>query len=120
MSLPHHRNPPIFMRALARLRCAFREHDWRPFDLYSCECLWCGKLRRMPLRDPSPLIGVLDTKPTPPPGRIVSESADPALSVIKQWNAGARIADDCFCPSCGARGFVGTCRNCSQDMGGGK
>ena len=37
-----------------------------------------------------------------------------------EWNAGARIADDCFCPSCGARGFVGTCRNCSQDMGGGK
>lgn len=30
-------------------------------------------------------------------------------------NAGARIADDCFCPSCGARGFVYRCRTCARE-----
>lgn len=29
-------------------------------------------------------------------------------------NAGARRADDCFCPSCGARGFVFECNRCSR------
>lgn len=27
-------------------------------------------------------------------------------------NYGARIADDCFCSSCGKRGVVGLCRTC--------
>lgn len=29
------------------------------------------------------------------------------------YNAGARIADDCFCPTCGARGFVVPCPRCT-------
>lgn len=31
-------------------------------------------------------------------------------------NAGARIADDCFCPSCGRRGFIVVCPSCAQDL----
>ena len=33
-------------------------------------------------------------------------------------NAGARIADDCFCPSCGARGHQFTCPRCSREESG--
>jgi hypothetical protein len=29
-------------------------------------------------------------------------------------NAGARVADDCFCPECGARGHVLPCPSCSK------
>lgn len=31
------------------------------------------------------------------------------------WNAGARVADDCFC-SCGARGYRSTCPACTADQ----
>lgn len=31
-----------------------------------------------------------------------------------RWNEGARIADDCFCQSCGARGFAGDCPSCTR------
>lgn len=31
-----------------------------------------------------------------------------------QGNAGARIADDRFCPGCGARGHVGLCSRCEH------
>ena len=30
----------------------------------------------------------------------------------ERYNQGARIADDCFCPLCGARGHRTTCQNC--------
>ncbi len=30
----------------------------------------------------------------------------------EDYNRGARIADDCFCPGCGARGFTNYCHNC--------
>jgi hypothetical protein len=32
----------------------------------------------------------------------------------ERWNAGARIADDCICPGCGARGFRAPCPGCSS------
>jgi len=118
MSLPHHRRRPIFTRLAARVRCIFRGHAWRPFDLYSCECAWCGKLRRMPLRDPSPIFGVLDTKhekPTATTSRMMRESEDLALVLVKQWNDGARLADDHFCQLCGKRGVRGRyCESCSE------
>lgn len=34
----------------------------------------------------------------------------------EEWNAGARIADDCFCPSCGARGYIVVCPACTQSL----
>lgn len=36
-------------------------------------------------------------------------------ATVAEWNAGARITDDCFCPRCGARGHVACCRPCSED-----
>lgn len=33
-------------------------------------------------------------------------------------NAGARIADDCFCPGCGARGHQFTCPRCARELAG--
>lgn len=30
----------------------------------------------------------------------------------KEENEGARIADDCFCKGCGARGYVAYCPHC--------
>lgn len=36
----------------------------------------------------------------------------------EEWNAGARIADDWQCPSCGARGFNVVCPSCTQDLYG--
>lgn len=30
------------------------------------------------------------------------------------WNFGARLCDDCFCPSCGARGYVVECPTCTE------
>lgn len=43
------------------------------------------------------------------------------LEADEARNRGARLADDHFCPSCGERGHLYTCRRCSQDLyGGGK
>jgi len=32
----------------------------------------------------------------------------------QQWNAGARIADDCRCRGCGARGYRSMCPTCEK------
>lgn len=32
----------------------------------------------------------------------------------RQYNAGARIADDLFCPGCRARGYRGYCPRCER------
>jgi len=37
----------------------------------------------------------------------------------EQENEGARRADDCFCPSCGARGFQFNCPACDRGLYGG-
>lgn len=36
----------------------------------------------------------------------------------EQENEGARQADDCFCPSCGARGFLFNCPPCDRGLFG--
>ena len=36
----------------------------------------------------------------------------------REWNAGARIADDCFCRGCGARGYLTLCPRCQRDANG--
>jgi len=38
---------------------------------------------------------------------------------LEQENEGARRADDCFCPSCGARGFQFNCPPCDRGLYGG-
>lgn len=35
----------LFVQPLARLRCLYRGHWWRPHDLYSDECACCGAQR---------------------------------------------------------------------------
>lgn len=35
-----------------------------------------------------------------------------APQVRDKYNAGARIADDCYCSSCGKRGVIGMCGTC--------
>ncbi len=39
---------------------------------------------------------------------------DAARFDVRAWNAGARIADDCFCDCCGRRGVLGLCGACSE------
>ena len=36
----------------------------------------------------------------------------------REWNAGARIADDCFCRGCGARGYLTLCPRCQRGANG--
>ena len=37
-----------------------------------------------------------------------------AAEELRQWNEGARIADDCFC-ACGARGYRTLCPACQRE-----
>lgn len=39
------------------------------------------------------------------------------VRVDSPWNAGARIADDACCQSCGARGYPIECPSCSTQRG---
>lgn len=114
IGLPHHRRRPIF----ARLRCLFARHSWRPFDLYSDECIWCGAKREMPHRG---LVHTHDWKQLdavsmyctschatkPAPGK--------AREYLEQRNQGARMADDRRCECCGKRGVWGRyCQSCES------
>ncbi len=47
-----------------------------------------------------------------------NDPAGPTLERVRvdvaARNAGARIADDCFCQVCGRRGYRGTCPTCER------
>lgn len=51
-----------------------------------------------------------------PANDVQAETLVRVLWTEEEWNAGARIADDCFCPSCGARGHIVICGSCTQDL----
>lgn len=38
-----------------------------------------------------------------------------ALPLEERYNRGARLADDCFCQGCGARGFTSDCPKCAPN-----
>jgi hypothetical protein len=45
---------------------------------------------------------------------LCTSDAQSAADVEFARNAGARIADDCFCTGCGARGFRFLCPGCDK------
>ncbi len=53
-------------------------------------------------------------------GHLKREDAESAMAArIREENAGADLADNHFCPSCGERGHRFTCHRCSQSLYGG-
>lgn len=88
-------------------------------DDATLRCTGCATLFTLH-RGSSAIMDQLERIPTPAPTRPAS-FADPArLAEFDRalgdtdYNRGARIADDCFCPGCGARGYQFTCPRCSR------
>lgn len=59
-------------------------------------------------------LGVDDPLSPIEPERLTTVSIPNVPITTRRYNAGARIADDCFCSGCGKRGVVGFCSVCSQ------